>query len=139
MSKLKINDKTVVLCKSEKDATDVLAIAHILGYKWDAGDSYLTETYWGEYPDLCYNLHKGIFGPASFYREQGYSIISAPSFMSLYHDITYTLSPVGAIYEDPNRSLTVIIKDAMKNPATSGIGYRLACALEVSPYFIVAH
>jgi hypothetical protein len=86
MGDLKIDNNTVVHCKTEELAKQVLKIAYKLGYKWSNGASFLYEHKWNLFKDLShYFLHEGFVAKRDFFGIN-YKIISAQEFIDL-HDI----------------------------------------------------
>ena len=78
-NKLKISENTVVHCKTEELAQQVLKIVDSLGYKWCDGDSY-NISHWSAFgKDTCYDFYQGV--TRCIDRIKHYEIISAQDFI----------------------------------------------------------
>lgn len=67
---------TVVHCKTEEQAENLLKWVDSKGLKWGSGDSYLNKTRYSTYGDeTCYKLQNGNFAGYDFYAEKGYNIL----------------------------------------------------------------
>jgi hypothetical protein len=100
MGDLKIDNNTVVHCKTEELAKQVLKIAYKLGYKWSNGASFLYEHKWNLFKDLShYFLHEGFVAKRDFFGIN-YKIISAQEFIDLHKTEETLLSKLQKIQEE---------------------------------------
>lgn len=80
---LKLHENEVVHCHTEKEAIEVLDIAHCFGCRWATGFSFLEMTSYKSYmEETCYDLLCGKYAPSTFYEENDKTIISAEEFLS---------------------------------------------------------
>ena len=71
-----VDDRVVVNCKTEEEATDFLRMAHHFGYKWESGKSFLHETYFDTYGEnTCYIISDGLFSEKQYYEESNKKIV----------------------------------------------------------------
>lgn len=79
---LKLHENEVVHCHTEKEAIEVLEIAHNLGYKWHTGISFIDDTCFYRYREkTCYLITSGQYCEISYCESIGKSIISAEEFI----------------------------------------------------------
>ena len=72
-----MKEKTVIHCKTEKEAINLLKWADSVGLKWCSDNSYLNKNYWYEYKkDTCYNLYDGEYTKIIYYEDEDYNILS---------------------------------------------------------------
>lgn len=70
------NNRVAINCSSEKDAKELLEIAHNSGGMWINGDSYLEKINWNEYKkDTCYCLNGGRYGHINYYVDESIRIL----------------------------------------------------------------
>lgn len=70
------NNRIAINCSSEKDAKQLLEIAHNSGGMWINGDSYLEKINWNEYKkDTCYCLNGGRYGHINYYVDESIRIL----------------------------------------------------------------
>ncbi len=70
------NNKVAINCSSEKDAKQLLEIAHNSGGMWINGDSYLEKINWNEYKkDTCYCFYTGRYGHINYYVDESIRIL----------------------------------------------------------------
>ena len=71
-----VDNRVVVNCKTEEEATDFLRMAHHFGYKWESGKSFLQETYFDTYGEnTCYSILEGLYSEKRLYEETNRKII----------------------------------------------------------------
>ena len=70
------NNRVAINCSSEKDAKELLEIAHNGGFKWCNGDSYLEKINWNEYKkDTCYCFYTGRYCNIILYADDNVEIL----------------------------------------------------------------
>lgn len=89
---LRIEEKTLIECKSRKEANDVLLIAHELGLKWANGMSFCSFQFYHDKADATlYDIVKGCFFSGHekgyYIKNSGYKVISYNEFIDIYLDI----------------------------------------------------
>lgn len=76
--------KTVVHCKTEAEANEVLKLADRLKFKWASNDSYLKYNFYDKYKEnTCYDIVGGTYCSYKFNLIMQYNIISAQEFVDL--------------------------------------------------------
>jgi hypothetical protein len=69
-------------CKTEKEAEDFYKYLDSVGKRWSSGDRYTELNYWDDYKEeTCYGFNEGMFGPLSFYKDDGYTILEWSDFI----------------------------------------------------------
>ena len=72
-----MQDSTVVHCRTEEQANQLLEWADSIGLKWITGNSYKNYTNYISYHEqTCYYLYEGTYTDLEFYKEKGYKILS---------------------------------------------------------------
>ena len=89
------NDNDFIHCSTEKEAIEVLKIAHERGFDWNSGISYLNETYWDRYEDnICYNFYLGVLGTIKIIETNNNNIIiPADKFLRTHNVIINNHKP----------------------------------------------
>jgi len=76
-----VQPKTVVHCKTEELANELLAKAHEYGLRWSDGSSYLKNNHWiDEEENTCYRLSAGKLNNIISYQVRSYTIIEFNGF-----------------------------------------------------------
>lgn len=70
------NNRVAINCSSEKDAKQLLEIAHNSGLKWNSGAIYLERINWDEYKkDTCYCFYTGSYCNIILYADDNVEIL----------------------------------------------------------------
>ena len=67
--------KTVVHCKTDEEANELLKWANSQGLRWHDGSSYLERTYFGKFDEMCYYITRGEYCEKVYYENKGYTIL----------------------------------------------------------------
>lgn len=68
-------------CRTEEEANTFLAFLDSIGRRWSSGDSYLSESNFCSYGDVCYYFNKGLYGDAQRARKRGRTVLEFSDFL----------------------------------------------------------
>ena len=79
-----IKEKTVIHCKTKKEAERILGMAHELGYRWANCEYYIDNTRRGvEKSKTCYCLFTGGYSGCNYYKKNDNTIIPSTQIADL--------------------------------------------------------
>ena len=82
------NKYKCIHCPTEKEAIEVLKIAHDKGYKWCDKTPYINELNWDTYKEnTCYYLYDGDYSRVSYAVNNGYEVIEAEEFIRIHNKV----------------------------------------------------
>jgi hypothetical protein len=87
-----LGKEDVVHCPTEREAKEILRLAHEQGLEWNSGYSFLDRPEWDTYSDkTCYILKAGQYCDLAFSKQAGIKVFPASDFLPAYfYEQTYT-------------------------------------------------